>query len=157
MEESAQVIELKKQIVALQEKLSQVQLTEYGLFADDLYEYLLIARTQAMNDKVSDAISCTNDAYRRLTEKDETIKRILEFFPGKTTNQRKDSLRDFLRENPAFRTKNPELLLQRLRLHRKYADTFSKEQIPLQPIKEAIDRSNTPLPIPEPKDEDFLV
>ena len=155
MEESSQVIELKKQIAALQEKLSQVQLTEYGLFADDMYEFLLIARTPAMNEKIADAISCTIDAYRKLTEKDETIKRILEFFPGKTTNQRKDALRDFLKENPAFRTKSPELLLQRLRLHRKYSDTFSHEEISTQPIKEAIDRSNVPLPIPS-RDEDFL-
>ena len=156
MEDSSQVNELRKQIAALQEKLNQYQNTNYGLFCDDIYEYLLIARTAAMNEKAADALSCTIDTYRKLSEKEEKIKHILEFFPGKTTNQRKDQLREFLRENPAFRTRHPDLLLQRLRLHKKYADIFSKEPIPLQPINDAIDRSNIPLPIPEPKDEDFL-
>ena len=147
---------LRRQIAELQAKIDARKHDEYGIVADDLFEYLIIARTEAMDQKISDALKFTQETYRRAVEKDETVKRILDFFPGRTAFQKKDKLREFIHEHPSFRTTNPELFLQRLRLYRKYSDTFSKELIPLQPIKDAIDRSNTTLPIPEPKDEDFL-
>ena len=148
---------LRRQIAELQAKITERERNDYGIIADDLFEYLVIARTEAMDEKINDVLKFKQETYRKAVENEETIKHILDFFTGRTTLQKKEQLREFIKAHPCFRTSNPELLLQRLRLHRKYSDTFSKEQIPLQPIKDAIDRSNTSLPIPEPKDEDFLV
>ena len=147
---------LRRQIAELQAKIDERKHDEYGIVADDLFEYLIIARTEAMDEKINDMLKFTQEAYRKAIEKDETVRRILEFFPGRTAFKKKEQLREFIIEHPSFRTTDPKLLLQRLRLYRKYSDTFSKEPIPLQPIKEAIERSNTPPPIPEHKDEDFL-
>ena len=124
-----------------------------------MYEYLLIARYSAMKDKIQDALMCTADCYRKITDKDDAMKKILSFFNGNNARKKKDALRDYLKENPQYRTKNPKLLYQRLRLTRKYSEEFSHREIPEHPIQDAIDELNTPVEESQeapPKDEEFL-
>ena len=137
-----EVIKLRRTIANLQCKVDEYERICCGVYIDDMIEYLIIARTSAMNDKFQDAIKCTVDSYRKVTEKNETMKEILEFFEGKTIKEKKNGLRDFLKEHPCFRTEDPKLLLQRLRLQRKYGDYFALREIPLTPIKDAIEEFN---------------
>ena len=148
-----EVEQLRKKITELEEKVKQFVQNDYGLYCDDMYEYLVIARSEAMKDKIEDALSCTTDFYRKVSDKDQIMKNVLTFFEGRTSREKKDQLRDFLNHNPQYRTKHPRLLLQRLRLKKKYEDKFAQREIPEHPIQDAVDEIN---PQEEPKDEDFL-
>ena len=150
-------VTLKKQIAALTERVKSLEENGAGLIMDDLFEYLAVARTKAMNEKLSDVLAYTRDAYEKLTEKDNTMKKILSYFDGPTVRERKRGLFKFIKDNPVLRTANPELMLQRLRCIKKYGDIFATEDLPQTPLKDAIDRSNTPLPIPEQKEEDYPI
>ena len=110
-----------------------------------MYEYLLIARTSAMKDKIQDALMCSADCYRKISEKDDAMKKILSFFNGNNNREKKDALRDYLKENPQYRTKNPKLLYQRLRLKQKYEDQFAQREIPVHQIQDAVDELNIPI------------
>ena len=133
-----QALEMRRTITNLQNKVTEYELNYSGVYNDDMIEYLIIARTSAMNDKFKDAIKCTIDSYRKVSEKTEEMKQILTFFQGKTVKEKKDHLRDFLREHPCFRTEDPKLLLQRLKLQKKYGDYFATREIPLTPIMDGI-------------------
>ena len=137
-----QALEMRRTIANLQFKVNEYELNYSGVYNDDMIEYLIIARTSAMNDKFKDAIKCATDSYRRVSERTEEMKQILTFFEGKTVKEKKDRLRDFLRDHPCFRTEDPKLLLQRLRLQKKYGDYFAAREIPLTPIKDAINEFN---------------
>ena len=156
VEETDDPVALKKQIAALTERVKALEENGASLIVDDLYEYLAVARTKAMNEKISDALAYTREAYDKLTERDNTMKKILSYFEGRTVRERKNELFRFIKNNPVCRTADPELVLQRLRYIKKYGDILAAEDLPQTPLKDAIDRSNTPLPIPDPKDEDFL-
>ena len=134
--------QLRRHIAELQCRVQKFD-NEYGfLHCDDIIEYLIIARSSAMNDKIKDAVKCTAECFRKISDKNEIMRQILTFFEGKTSTDKKNALRDFLKENPAFRTTSPELLLQRLKLKNKFGDYFESREIPLNPIKEAIDEFN---------------
>ena len=153
-----EVEQLRKKIAELEEKVKQYVQNDYGLYCDDMYEYLVIARSVAMKDKLEDALSCTADFYRKVSDKDQIMKHVLNFFEGRTSREKKDKLRDFLNHNPHYRTKHPQLLLQRLRLKQKFEDKFAQREIPEHPIQDAIDELNTPVEESQEasKDEDFL-
>ena len=135
-------VQLRRQLAEIRTKVGQYQSLACGLCIDDMFEYLVIACTSAMNDKIKDALKCSADAYRRISEKDEILHQILEHFEGKTIREKKDKLRDFLKENPAYRTQDSKLLLQRLKLKNKYGDFFEARELPQTPIKDAIDEFN---------------
>ena len=137
-----QALEMRRTIANLQFKVNEYELNYSGVYNDDMIEYLIIARTSAMNDKFKDAIKCANDSYRRVSDKTEEMKQILSFFEGKTVKEKKDQLRDFLRDHPCFRTEDPKLLLQRLRLQKKYGEFFASREIPLTPIMDGIKEFN---------------
>ena len=146
--------ELRRQLAVLQDRIQEMERANYGLMTDDMYEYLIIARTEAMDEKINDVMKYTIETYRKVSEKNETMKKILDYFPGTTTVQRREGLKEFIKQHPSFRTTNPELLLQRIRLHKKYSEQFSTQDIPASPLKDAIDASNTPPPLQ--RDEEFL-
>ena len=150
----AEVDRLRNRIAELETKIQQYEDTIEGkLYCDDIFEFLVIARSEAMKDKLKDVLDCGVDFYRNLTDKQPVMKQILMYFEGKTIRAKKDALRDYLKENPIFRTQKPELLLQRLRLTRKYAENFACRDVPEHPIQDAIDEIK---PQEELKDEDFL-
>ena len=151
-----QVAKLQRKIAELEDKVKRYQDSVLELFCDDIYEYILIARSEALTEKLKDVVNCKVDFYRQLSDKDPTMNQILMFFEGKTIRAKKDALREYLRENPIFRTQKPELLLQRLRLTRKYSEEFSHREIPEHPIQDAIDELNPQEAPKAPKDEDFL-
>lgn len=132
-------VQLRRQLAEIRTKVGQYQSLACGLCIDDMFEYLVIARSSAMNDKIKDALKCAADAYRRISEKDEILQQILAHFEGKTTREKKDKLRDFLKENPAYRTLDSKLLLQRLKLKDKYGAALEERELPTTPIKDAID------------------
>ena len=138
-------VALKKQIAALTERVKALEEKGASLIIDDLYEYLAVARTKAMNEKISDALKYTREAYDKLTEKDATMKKILSYFNGRTARERKNELFRYIKDNPVVRTSDPEIMLQRIRYIKKYGDILASEDIPQTPLKDAIDRSNTPL------------
>ena len=142
--DNSDVRQLKQQISELEHKIMEYEDKYYGLYCDDMFEYLIIARSEAMMGKIKDAIDCNADFYRKMQANDEKMKKVFDLLPGKNTKEKKDALRDFLKENPHFRTKDPELLHQRLRLAKKYGEAFARQEIPEHPIKSAIDASNAP-------------
>ena len=147
----AQLTKLLQKIADLENKVKQYENMVTEVFCDDVFEFLIVARPEAMTDKLKDVVNCKADFYRLLSDKDIIMQKILMFFEGKTIKDKKDALRNYLRENPIFRTTKPELLLQRLSLTKKYAATFSRREIPEHPIQDAIDELN---PQEEaPKDE----
>lgn len=149
-----EVAQLKKRIEELEDKVSQYEDCKSGPLCDDMFEYLVVARPEAMKNKIQDILDYKAESYRRIPEKDRIMKQILMFFDGPTIRIKKEALREYLKENPIFRSVKPELLLQRLRLARKYGTSFEQREIPQAPIQDAIDDLNaTP---EEPKDEDFL-
>ena len=148
------VRQLKQRINELEHKILEYEDKYYGLCCDDMYEYLIVARSEAMLGKIKDAMDCSADYYRKMQASDETMQKIFNLLPGKNSKEKKDALRDFLKENPHYRTKDPALLHQRLRLAKKYGEVFSVQEIPEHPIKDAIDESNTPLPLQ--KDDGFI-
>ena len=156
MASPAQVAKLMQKITELQNKVRQLEVPVTEIFCDDIFEFLIVARPDAMAEKLKDVVNCKPDFYRLLSEKDLVMKQILMFFEGKTIKDKKDALRNYLRENPIFRTQKPELLLQRLRLTRRYATDFRRKDIPEQPIQETLDELNSQEAPKAPKDEDFL-
>ena len=138
--ESPELKKLKKQLSKITEQIIKFQDT--GIYCDDMYEYLSIACTKAMDEKVEDAMKCTYELFKHISSKDETMKQILEFFDGDTAKEKKNALHNFLKEHPSLRTADPQLLLQRLKLGRKYGEVFSQRGLPQTPIKEAIDELN---------------
>ena len=141
-EQLPEVQEMRARMAELGDMIKRYSENQYGLLEDDFFEYLIIARAQAMAGKIEDILAYTTETYKKLSDKDATMKQILSFFEGKTSKEKKDALKNFIKENPHFRTNKPELLLQRLRLAKKYGDFFSQQDIPQTPIKDAIDNIN---------------
>ena len=140
----AEADRLRNRIAELETKVKQYENTMEGiLYCDDIFEFLVIARSEAMKDKLKDVIDCGADFYRNLSDKQPVMQQILLFFDGKTVRAKKDALRDYLRENPIFRTKQPEILLQRLKLTRNYGVKFAQREIPEHPIQDALDELNS--------------
>ena len=154
--ENPEVRELHMKIVELEAKIKEYESQHYGLNTDDMYEFLVAARLKAMNEKVQDALRYTVNTYRTISGREETMKKVLDYFDGNTIKEKKAALHEFLKQNPAMRTTDPILLLQRLRIMKKYQDIFSAKEIPEHPIEDAIRELSTPPPISDPKDEDFL-
>ena len=136
---------LKQQIRELKDRVRELEEKGANIFKDDMYEYLVVACTKAMNEKLADALAYTREAYSLMSEKDKYVRKILSYFEGKTVREKKRELFNFIKENPVYRTKSPQLLLQRLRYTKKYGDILSNDVLPQTPLKDAIDRSNTPL------------
>ena len=139
----AQVSKLMKRIIELENKVNQYEGVVTEVLCDDIYEFLVVARPEAMKEKLKDVVNCKVDFYRQLSEKDIIMTKILMFFEGKTIKEKKDALRNYLRENPMFRTTKPELLLQRLNLTKNFASAFARREIPERPIKDALDELNS--------------
>ena len=158
-ENNSVVALLRTQIAELQKRLQEAEDKEYGLFVDDVFEYLLIVCKGAMNEKLADMFKFTFEFYKKYPDRNPTMKKILELFPGNTSLEKRTGLKNFLKENPGFRTTNPELLLQRLTLLNQYGEAFQQEFVPSNPIKDAINRlycREQPEQQEEPQDEDFL-
>ena len=129
----------QKHVTKLAEQMVKFE-SEYGSIAcDDMYEYLTIACTKAMNEKIEDALKYTIVTFREISAKDETMKQILEFFEGKNVREKKLALHNFIKDNPVYRTTDPKILLQRLKLGKKYGEIFSQRELPQTPIKDAMD------------------
>lgn len=141
-----EVREMRAKMIELSDMIKRYGDDEYGLIEDDFFEYLIIARAEAMSGKIQDMLNYTTEVYRQLSDKNVTMKQILSFFQGKTSKEKKEELRKFIKEHPEFRTTCPELLLQRLRLTKKYGDLFAQRDIPQQPIRDAIKETNGPIP-----------
>ena len=137
-----EVLELRRTIAQLKDKVREYEEVTPYLYADDMEEYLIVARTPVMDEKFQDAIKCSLEAYKRISEKNETMKKILSYFKGKTIKEKKKALCEYLKLHPCFRTEDPKLLLQRLKLKNKFGDYFETREIPLTPIKDAIDEFN---------------
>ena len=158
MESQREIDRLRRKIEQLETKVKHYESCFTELYCDDMYEYLLIARQEALQDRIKDILNCKTEFYRLLPEKDKTMKQILMFFEGGSVKAKKENLRNYLKENPIFRTADPKLLLQRLKLTRTYAAAFSHNDLPQTPIQDAIKESNITIEEPqeELKDEDFL-
>ena len=132
---------MKVKIIELENKIRQYENNHYGLVNDDMFEFLVIARSNAMQGKIKEAIECSADFYRKVSTRDEIMTQVMTFFEGKTIKEKKDALRKFLTENPHYRTMDPKLLLQRLRLGKKYGEKFADlDVVPQNPIKDAIEQ-----------------
>ena len=137
--ETPVVKQFTKHLTKLAEKMVKFE-SEYGsIVCDDMYEYLTIACTKAMNEKIEDALKYTIVTFREISAKDETMKQILEFFEGKNVREKKLALHNFIKDNPVYRTTDPKILLQRLKLGKKYGEIFSQRELPQTPIKDAMD------------------
>ena len=150
------IASVHKQIREFQEKIRVVTHLENLVFIDDLYEYLLIARPAAMNEKITDAAKCSAEHFRKTPDKNPLMKNILAFFPGKTSLERRIGLKNFLLENPAYKTSDLNLLLQRLQMRDLFQDILEREDIEERPIKDAIARIKDIRVEEEPNDNDFL-
>ena len=132
----------QKHVTKLAEQMVKFESEYSGIACDDMYEYLTIAFTKAMNEKIEDAIKYTITTFREISAKDETMKQILEFFEGKNVREKKLALHNFIKDNPVYRTTEPKILLQRLKLGKKYGEIFAQRPFPQTPIKDAIDELN---------------
>ena len=138
-----EVLELRKTIAELKDKVREYEENTPYLLNDDMAEFLIVARTAPMDEKFQDAMKCSLEAYKRISEKNETMKKILSYFKGKTIKEKKKALCEYLKLHPCFRTEDPKILLQRLKLKNKFGDFFESREVPLNPIKEAIDEFNS--------------
>ena len=145
------VKQFRKHLTALTEEIIKFDDQNYGIACDDMYEYLTIACEKAMNEKIEDALKYTITTFREISAKDETMKQILEFFEGKNVREKKLALHNFIKEHPVFRTTDPKLLLQRLKLGKKYGEIFAQRPLPQTPIKEALDELK-----PNAEEDDLL-
>ena len=85
--------QLRRHIAELECRVRKFE-DNYGfLCCDDMIEYLIVARSSAMNDKIKDAVKCTIESFRKISDKNETMKKILSFFEGKTSSEKKNALR----------------------------------------------------------------
>ena len=135
--ESPELAKLQKQLSKITEQIIRIQ--DGGVYCDDLYEYLNIACTKAMDEKYEDAMKYSYETIKRISAKDETLQKILEFFEGKNTKEKKAALNNYLKEHPSLRTTDMQLLLQRIKLGKKYGEIFAQRPLPQTPIKDAID------------------
>ena len=133
---------LNRQFSKITEEMIRIEEKDYGITCDDIYEFLIIARQKEMEEKINDALNYTNEIFRRLSVKEEIMKQILEFFEGNNAKEKKDNLKKFLNEHPVFRTTDPKILLQRLKIGQKYGEIFSQWTFQDTPIKDAIDEIN---------------
>jgi hypothetical protein len=79
------------------------------------YEQLLVEHPHVVNAVIRDILRCTHVKLKSYTTKDPTMARILKFFTGKTANDQRKHLQQFLDSNPAYRTENIALLYYRLK------------------------------------------
>ena len=138
--ESPELARLQKQLSKITEQIIKIQ--DCGVYCDDLYEYLNIACTKAMDEKYEDAMKYSYETIKHISGKDETMQKILAYFEGKNIKEKKAALNNFLKEHPSLRTADLQLLLQRIKLGKKYGEVFSQRELPQTPIKEAIDELN---------------
>ena len=137
---SSELAHLQKQLSKITEQIIKIQ--DSGIYCDDLYEYLNIACTKAMDEKYEDAMKYSYEVIKHISCKDETMQKILEFFEGKNAKEKKAALNNYLKEHPTLRTADLHLLLQRIKLGRKYGEIFAQRPLPQTPIKDAIDELN---------------
>ena len=134
--------QFQKQVTKLADAIVKFEAKNYGIACDDIYEYLAIACSDDMEKKIQDTMKYTVESIRKISAKDETMKQILELFEGNNVREKKEKLKEYLNEHPLFRTTDPKILLQRLKLKDKYGEVFARRPIPQTPIKEAIDELN---------------
>ena len=137
--EAPEFKKFQKHVTKMAEQIVKFESEYSGIACDDMYEYLTIACTKAMNEKIEDALKYTIVTFREISAKDETMKQILEFFEGKNVREKKLALHNFIKDNPVYRTTDPKILLQRLKLGKKYGEIFSQRELPQTPIKDAMD------------------
>ena len=137
---SSELAHLQKQLSKITEQIIKIQ--DSGIYCDDLFEYLNIACTKAMDEKYEDAMKYSYEVIKHISCKDETMQKILEFFEGKNVKEKKAALNNYLKEHPTLKTADLHLLLQRIKLGRKYGEIFAQRPLPQTPIKEAIDELN---------------
>ena len=140
MESSSKLAQLQKQLSKITAQIIKIQ--DSGVYCDDLYEYLTIAFTKGMDEKYEDAMKYSYEAIKRISAKDETMQKILEFFEGKNVKEKKAALNNFLKEHPSLRSADPQLLLQRIKFGKKYGEKFAQREMPPTPIKDALDEIN---------------
>ena len=137
---SSELAHLQKQLSKITEQIIKIQ--DSGIYCDDLFEYLNIACTKAMDEKYEDAMKYSYEVIKHISCKDETMQKILEFFEGKNVKEKKAALNNYLKEHPTLKTADLHLLLQRIKLGRKYGEIFAQRPLPQTPIKDAIDELN---------------
>ena len=79
------------------------------------YEQLLVEHPDIANAVIRDILRYTHVKLRCYSAKDPTMARILKFFTGKTANDQRKHLQQFLDARPAYRTENIALLYYRLK------------------------------------------
>ena len=137
--EAPEFKKFQKHVTKMAEQMVKFE-TEYsGIACDDMYEYLTIAFMKGMNEKIADAVKYSIATFQNISSKDEIMKQILDFFEGNTVKEKRAALHNFIKEHPALRTTEPKILLQRLKLGKKYGEVFAQRPFPQTPIKDAID------------------
>ena len=132
----------QKQVTKMAEQMVKFESEYCGIACDDMYEYLTIACMKAMNEKIEDAVKYSIATFQNISCKDEIMKQVLDFFEGNTIKEKRAALHYFIKEHPALRTTDPKILLQRLKLGKKYGEIFAQRPLPQTPIKDAIDELN---------------
>ena len=111
---------------------------------DDQFEALNMVCTEQMNAKIQEIIDYRASVIYNTKCSDPTLAKILVFFGGRTVTDRKKTLLYFLEQNPALRTNNLELLLQRVAVYFKFHDKLKEIEEMGPTLKQCIDSISNP-------------
>ena len=139
----------KERIEELEKELAILKATKPRIVADDPYELLLMCNLLNLDAKIRDTLAANPTTLSRKSTKDEVFSKILNMFRGRTITEKKQELINFLREHPALRTLNLELLMQRIYMWQHYKELFEQRTFPSNPISEVIAEEEPPQLIEE--------
>ena len=135
-------LEIRKQIKAHQDAINMLNTGYTFMYADDPYEWLVIAQTEELNKKIKEAKACKADFVYKMHVNEPYVEQILQLLPGKSNVEKKKELIRFLQENPALATTDKALLYQRICLFQNVHDKMKTIPLPDSPIRDTLQQQH---------------